>query len=464
MKPTFSTLSLFNNLGKPETNEPSKKKELVLSGKSIHSLDELKQNFDAQDVLTALDDGSLVQFLKSYYYEREAQIISKLPLKNKDSLKVICETLGIDYLSLDYVLTPQVKNRLEILKQYTLDKNVLSNFRKIALNQEELAFLLENNESTIYLCHGKFSVPLSKSGVKYIGIDNPIIENPFTPEQYKNFGISMENISLPSEVSEEMNKYALETAKENGYDDYHSFHSSLATYFHNKLKSYEHFSYIVLPFSLADATSDFTSEYSAKQKLKEYLRKPYDRANEYFSASSQKYLASSLADDYAQVILSCFEDTFDSLKTLFSKSNKAEAYDKLYRLVSDCRDTLYNDFNNEINDNRDYYNMYDFNYFVDNVSITEHDNRIGEGIFKIIETVFADNITYSYENFSDIFNEMDKDINNRASSFYKSAYRIYLNYVKKIERIIEDLGNTMPPLNENETIYDYIHRILNTEN
>ena len=212
--------NLFLNKTNTNNTEVKEPQKLIVNGKEIHSLDELRENFDTEEILKSLNDGSLKDFLTSHYYEREANAIAGLTLESKDCLKKICTAIKVDYLKQDFVMTPEVEARLEAIKQFTTDERILQNFSQIALNQEELATLLNNGEKTIYLCHNKFSIPLSQSNITYIGIDNPTIENAFTAEQYKKAGIVIKNINLPSNVSKEMSEYALNVAKQNGYDQF----------------------------------------------------------------------------------------------------------------------------------------------------------------------------------------------------------------------------------------------------
>ena len=451
--------NLFLNKTNTNNTEVKESQKLIVNGKEIHSLDELRENFDAEEILKALNDGSLKSFLSTHYYEREANAIAGLTLESKDCLKKICAAIKVDYLKQDFVMTPEVEARLEVIKQFTTDERILQNFSQIALNQEELATLLNNGEKIIYLCHNKFSIPLSQSNITYIGIDNPTIENAFTAEQYKKAGIVIKNINLPSNVSKEMSEYALNAAKQNGYDDYSENHSTIATYFHNKLKSYERFSHVRLPYDSSASHKEFNSEYAAKQALKEYLKKPYDAASALVNISNAKCIARTTAEEYAKAIIECFEPIRENLKTLFTLKNKNGLYENLTKLVSNSNKALRSKFEEEISDNQEYYNMYDFNYFVDRVSIEEHDYRTSEGFFKVVETLFQDSIEYTYDDFLGAVFEMEKDINDHVSSFYKSAYSEYLSYVKEIEKIFEELGTDYPEFKEKECISDYLTRI-----
>lgn len=66
-----------------------------------------------------------------------------------------------------------------------------------------LAELLNAGKSTIYLCANRFTVPIRKSGVHYIGIGNPKMDVLFTEEQYRPAGITFEGVSLPATLASE---------------------------------------------------------------------------------------------------------------------------------------------------------------------------------------------------------------------------------------------------------------------
>ena len=434
-------------------------KKLILSGDEIHSLDELREKFNAEEVLKALSDGSLKRFLKSHYYEREFDAVSNLTLEDKYCLKKICTALKVDYLKQDFVMTAEVEARLKVLKEFTSDEKILQNFNQVALDQEELANLINRGEKTIYLCNNKFSIPLSKNNITYIGIDNPTIENAFTSEQYKKAGIIVENINLPSNVSKEMELYASDVAKQNGYDDYAEKNTPLASYFHNKLKSNIKVPYIRLPYDYSAYNQEFRSEYEAKQALKEYLRKPYNKASSIVNTDNSDCIARTISYEYAKIINDCFDPIKDNLKTLFALKNKSSLYDSLMKLISGSNKALRAKYEKEINDNQEYYNMYDFDYFVDRVSIEKHDYCTSEGALKIFESLFYGGIEFTYNDFLGAVFEMEKDINDHMASFYKAAYYEYLSYVDEIERIIEELGHDFPDFKENESISDYLIRI-----
>lgn len=448
-------------LGAKVEEKKAESKTLVLKGEIIRSLEALRENFDAEEVLAALEDGSLTAFLHSYYYEREAREISRLSKNNKDALKKICDTLHINYIEQASVRVPEVEERLEMLLQFTTDEEVLQDFRIVALNQEEMAKLLDEGETVIYLCHNTFSIPLGKKGIQYIGVDNPVIENPFTQEQYSRAGITVVNISLPTQVDASAEEYARRVARENGYDDYADIHSALATYFHEKLKDDNCFSPMRLSYIQTGLLDRFRSEYAAKQKVRELLKRAYDEAQAYFNPNAAKSLAETMAKKYIQKIEDAFSAVLGDLEDVYKKDGKNRAFERLFRLVAHSEENFLRSFKEELEDNQDYYNMYDFNYFVEKVNVEEHDYRISEGIKKILEGFSSDNIEYTIcvDDFFKAVEELEQDLNEHAASFYNIVHGKYLAYVREIEECLEIFDGRCPDFEAEESIYDYLARI-----
>ena len=166
--------------------------------------------------------------------------------------------------------------------------------------------------------------------------------------------------------------------------------------FCDKLKCPLKSSYIKLPYDSDAVHKEFHSEYAAKQALKEYLREPYNAASAIVNPQNINCVARTLAEEYSQEIINCFETNDSNLKTLFE--DKKALYEKLYNLVSNSTKILREKLLEEIDD--DYYKMYDFNYFVNKVKIEEHDYRSSEGVLRIIEALFPDSIEYTYCDFS----------------------------------------------------------------
>lgn len=90
--------------------------------------------------------------------------------------------------------------RLKEINQYTNDEKILSNAGCVAINQEELGELLEEDVKVIYLLDGEYSIPIKRKNHKYIGIGN--VTAKIRSQELVDFDeleIEFENISFDSE-------------------------------------------------------------------------------------------------------------------------------------------------------------------------------------------------------------------------------------------------------------------------
>ena len=68
------------------------------------------------------------------------------------------------------ILKAKEETLQKVLKDTGADQSLLKKLDIIAINQEELASLIDADEPQIYLCSNSFSIPISKPGHEYIGI------------------------------------------------------------------------------------------------------------------------------------------------------------------------------------------------------------------------------------------------------------------------------------------------------
>ena len=128
--------------------------QLIFSDKAINSLGELRENFNLAEVIESFINGSLVKWLEDNYYEYEAEQLSALDINDKKIKPKICNILKVDYLKA-LQLTEEEKRkfdeRKEEIKKYTSDEEILYKPFQVALNQGELAKLINDGETEIYL-------------------------------------------------------------------------------------------------------------------------------------------------------------------------------------------------------------------------------------------------------------------------------------------------------------------------
>ena len=66
------------------------------------------------------------------------------------------------------------QKRLNTLKQYTDDKDILERVDLVAFDQEDLGDLLDEDKTLIYLCANRFTIPLRETDKTYVGIGKAI--------------------------------------------------------------------------------------------------------------------------------------------------------------------------------------------------------------------------------------------------------------------------------------------------
>lgn len=443
---------------------------LTFQGSTIHSLKDLRENIEKEACLKALMDHTLCQWLSEHYYETEAMQVRSLCMEDPNCYSKLCEILSVPYEE-NPNFSEEEKENLAKKKQAVRDligttteaDAILSQIHQVAMNQEELAKILHLEEKKIYLCNNTFSIPLSKTDREYIGIGRVCLESPFTEKQYKMAGISVKNISLPTETSPALT-YLAKTAVENiGYDNYALSHSPLASRLHQELKASNLYLRYNLPNDASLAGKFFTKKSECETAKKAALQNAYTKAQAYLTPGHSKCMAKEAAEHYSQKIESSFVPFIDSLKTFCSLSERNSVFEKLSNLISHSKKNLKARFEEELNEHSDYYKLYGLEYFMEQAQIEEHDFRISEeGFFKFLETVLADNIQYTLNNIYSVILELENDLNKYAGTFSRSALGEYQRYVEEIEKLVDSLGKGLPDFIENEDINDYLRRMCTT--
>ncbi|MDE7252967.1 MAG: hypothetical protein K2O32_08505 [Acetatifactor sp.] len=172
---------------------------LMADGARVRTMEELREHFDIASVLAYYDSGKLQEWLENYYYDKEANEISALDLSSSDIKEKICSILGVSSLGEDVrnisLADISDKNkRLEKLKKYTSEDELLKAVDYVAFTQDELQGLLDRGTKKIYLCQeqGKFEIP-NTEGVTYIGVNHPSVS---VPEWFGEKGIVLKNVDI----------------------------------------------------------------------------------------------------------------------------------------------------------------------------------------------------------------------------------------------------------------------------
>lgn len=133
----------------------------------VHTLEELRGNFDCEKIFDAFKSGRLIAWLADRFYDDEAEALANIDIDDNNALEKICAALNVNC---DLAFADRLREKTAALAAMTDDKNIIDNAAATALNQEELAELIRMGCKTIYLCGENFSVPVRVAGMKYIGV------------------------------------------------------------------------------------------------------------------------------------------------------------------------------------------------------------------------------------------------------------------------------------------------------
>lgn len=144
------------------------------NGVHARTLEDLQENFDIEKVVGYFSDGRLQTWLKERYYKDEAEAVEKLSKDEPEFHKKLGEALGVavqeeELADIDVEELEYRKQRIEHLRQYTADPNILDKVEWAAFNQEELGELLDEDVSEIILCNNTFRIPLKKKIKNILG-------------------------------------------------------------------------------------------------------------------------------------------------------------------------------------------------------------------------------------------------------------------------------------------------------
>ena len=104
--------------------------------------------------------------------------------------------------------------------------------------------------------------------------------------------------------------------------------------------------------------------------------------------------------------------------------------------------------------------MYQFDYFMDQVEMEEHDNRISDGgLLRALEALTGGSIQYTITDIHSAISEMEDDINDHANTFFNTAQSEYQYYCQEIEELIQEIGNDFSKRKEDESVSGYLQRL-----
>ena len=421
---------------------------LRLNDTEIHSLAELRQNADLAQITHVFLDGTLEEWLSSCYYEREANAVAHLGRVLSPAVeRELCAILNIRQTERS-CMTPEQQavydRKCAAIRRCSADEAFLVHALETATNQAELAELLDSGCRIIYLCEGSFSVPIRKSGIHYVGIGNPVMEAPFTEEQYRRAGITFEGILLPVEPNEEATFAAEQAAVGNGYDNFSEHYCRLASLLHDGIKGTCIFRSYYLDKHIQVAGEFYASKWEAKSAAYKVVETAYAVANSYFQPDHVNCIAPWLAEQYADIFRNGSKNIVSRLQTL--SGEKDELTTRLAELVEHAKRDLLIRFEEELTGSDDYYEMYQKSYFLEEIEIKKNDYNVDpfdSDLLNGLARLIHDDSDYTIENLFETISELEHDLNKRADTFFGCAYREYKNFCSEAEKIAEEIGKDL---------------------
>lgn len=173
------------------------------------NLEELREHFDMEKVVGHFLSGKLVKWLEDRYYDDEVAKINQINKDVPNFHRQLCTALGVEYTGgedLDVEQLERLNEKRRILQEMTDDEEIIAHAAETALNQEDLADLLDMDTPTIYLCGKNFNVPIRVASKKYVGIlGTPNVSiNATSQADTDAKKIFFENVRLPWSVEEKI--------------------------------------------------------------------------------------------------------------------------------------------------------------------------------------------------------------------------------------------------------------------
>lgn len=222
---------------------------------------------------------------------------------------------------------------------------------------------------------------------------------------------------------------------------------ALANKYHEKLKSDPLTFSVNLPYDISSLGSTYPSYSTCYSEAKSAISRAYEEANRYFDPKSKKSLAKECAKYYNNVIASAFKNKLPELEKLFQDVNKPEAYKKLCKLINSAKKKLKKIYNKELMEEAEFYQMYNFEYFMEQVEIVEMGNNTFDDnddfLGLVLRAIFSESKEYMVSDLYCSIREMESDLADHASIFYNFAHEEYVRYIGKIEKVLDCLEN--PP-------------------
>ena len=182
------------------------------------------------------------------------------------------------------------------------------------------------------------------------------------------------------------------------------------------------------------------SKSKCEQMARTAVRKIYDEASSFFSTSSSKSLSKEACDNVMDSLENDFSKIEHFIRMMDYTSKVEEPISRLrgYLDLDKARSELKKALDEELRDS--YYQLYDFDYFIDKVEIESDDMEMESGFFRLLEAAGA---SYTF-NATDSYLEIVDDARKYAKTFEENADRIIQElfgkkYADRIKEITDEI-------------------------
>ncbi|MCD8105016.1 MAG: hypothetical protein LUF35_08465 [Lachnospiraceae bacterium] len=147
-------------------------------GAEVRSVEELREHFSLRKVLAYIADGKMISWLRDRYEDDLAEAVEALDSSDPLLSKKVCEIFNVSCetpTEIDMKILTERSWKLTLLKEFTADLEILAHVDDVAVTQDDIYDLLDDGKTEIYLCGEQFTIPLAKQGIRYIGVNQPIV-------------------------------------------------------------------------------------------------------------------------------------------------------------------------------------------------------------------------------------------------------------------------------------------------
>lgn len=147
------------------------------NGEQARTIDDLRVHFDIEKIVAYFLNGRLLTWLRHRHLDVEADAVEALSSDDAEFAKKLCDILGVAYekhlatgAAIDANALKESHERMNALRQITSDSEILAKIDRVAFDQKDLLRLASDNEPEVYLCNGRFVIPLICNNKHYIGL------------------------------------------------------------------------------------------------------------------------------------------------------------------------------------------------------------------------------------------------------------------------------------------------------